>query len=1139
MRDFVSGAYRRGTVLLCAGWAVSILLLVASSALVTSVMLPTGLQPFTVGGEAPQLVGINERGPSPSPQFRRANENSRAITAAAANTTRYAFLSSWDENSFRSLRAHAGEFDVLLAEWLHLAGDDGAIRQDDAIKEAQTKLWVRKKADHLKIIPIVNNFDVATGTWDGAATARLLQDDAHRQAFVSNLLGYADKGGYSAVALDFKSLTDLSIAGFPNFVRQVQSAFQAAGKQVLVIVPGYETRIDLAALAQASDGVVVLLYDQHWYGGAEGPLAAQGWFEARLQEAATKIGASKLIPAIGSYAIDWSEKGRGRPMPVAAAWDLLAQAESAFQFDPTTLNARFAYRTSAGDRHAVWLLDGVTAFNQTAAALVAGPAGVALWQLGSEDPSVWKIFGRGRVPDAATATELQTLQAGREIRFTGEGEVLRAFGRDQPGTRQIVYSEAHNTITGQEIISLPKSLTIARWGQNANKKIALTFDDGPSEDYTRPILDILEKKDVKATFFVIGAAAALEGEILRDIYEAGHDIGNHTFTHPNLSKVNDIQLDLELNATQRVLEAKLGVGTRLFRPPFNKNTEPSNASEARTLVSASSLGYITISLKIDPLDWSNPGATEIVSRTVAFAESGQGNIILLHDGGGDRSQTVEALPAIIDDLRARGFEFVTVHELLGLNRQDVMPPLQVALPGLVHVNTVSIAATTTIIHWLNALFFVAIVLGVARIAFIALAAMAQTWRTRRRSDEAWQPKSVAILVPAYNEEKVINDCIATLLECRGENVSIVVVDDGSKDATVAVARARYRDDPRVVILTKENGGKASALNYGIAHTAAEIIVAIDADTRLDRNAVDWLVRHFKDPTVGAVAGAVEVGNAENLITRFQWLEYIISQNLDRRALELVGGMIVVPGAIGAWRREALLHIEGYEEDTLAEDADATIRLQRAGWKVVNEPRALAHTEAPQTVDMFLRQRFRWMFGMLQVAYKHTGIWRQKGARGLKYVAMPNLLVFQFFFTLISPIVDVILLGNVLLDLWAILAPGWSQHPPRIATIAAYWLVWQVMEIGLAAIAFKLEGRWLPVSSIPLLVLQRFCYRQLMYYVAMKSLLAAVKGRLVGWDKLPRQGMPTPQPVAEPHVPNRVRELSGAELPTCNQLKRAA
>jgi cellulose synthase/poly-beta-1,6-N-acetylglucosamine synthase-like glycosyltransferase/peptidoglycan/xylan/chitin deacetylase (PgdA/CDA1 family)/spore germination protein YaaH len=1136
---FFDAKGRRGILLHVAGWAFSIALIVGASALVASVVTPTGLQPVALSGNAPRLSPVEIAAGREKDAFRPAAAEAAPLPAAAAETPRYAFLSSWDDNSFLSLRAHAADLDYLLAEWLHLAGDSGQIRQDDAIKEAQTRLWIRKNAGHLKIIPIVNNYNVTTRSWDGRAVEHLLADQQRRASLIANLLTYAEKGNYSAVAIDFKDLGEPALAALPTFVAEARAVFSAAGKQIIAIIPAYEKRLDLARLGAAADTVVALLYDQHWYGGAEGPLAAQDWFENRLDDIVEKIGPEKLVPAIGSYAVDWSEKGKGRPLTVAAAWDLLSQAASPFEFDKVTLNGRFGYRAPNGERHTVWMLDGVTAFNQIAAALAVEPAGVALWQLGTEEASVWKSFGRGRVPGRAVATELEVLQAGREIRYTGEGEVLSAFGRDQAGTRTLTYSETHNLVTDQTLVTLPKSLTIARWGQNAGKKIALTFDDGPSEDYTRPILEILEQKNVKATFFVVGAAAALEGDILREIYEDGHDIGNHTFTHPNLSRVNDIQLDLELNATQRVLEAKLGVGTRLFRPPFNKDTEPSTASEARTLIGASALGYITIGLKIDPLDWSNPGASEIVARTVAYAESGRGNIILLHDGGGDRSQTVEALPAMIDALKARGFEFVTVHELLGLKREDVMPTLKSSLPGLVQVNNVSIAATSTVIQWMNVLFFVAIILGVARIALVAVAAMVQTRRTRQRSADAWEPKSVAILVPAYNEEKVINDCIASLLACKGDNVSIVVVDDGSKDRTVEVARAKYGDHPRVVILTKENGGKASALNFGIAATDAEVIVAIDADTRLDPRSIEWLVRHFKDPKVGAVAGAVEVGNADNLITRFQWLEYVISQNLDRRALELVNGMIVVPGAIGAWRRDALVAIGGYDEDTLAEDADATVKLQRAGWKVLYEPMAVAHTEAPQTVGLFLRQRFRWMFGMLQVAYKHMGLWRQKNVAGLKYAAMPNLLLFQFFFTLISPVVDLILLGNVLLDLWGIVAPGWSQQPPRTATIALYWMVWQSLEIALAALAFHLEGRRLPVSSIPLLVLQRFCYRQLIYYVAIRSLLAAINGRLVGWDKLPRQGLRMPRLLADTEVAASSAKLSVAELPRRNQLQHAA
>jgi cellulose synthase/poly-beta-1,6-N-acetylglucosamine synthase-like glycosyltransferase len=365
---------------------------------------------------------------------------------------------------------------------------------------------------------------------------------------------------------------------------------------------------------------------------------------------------------------------------------------------------------------------------------------------------------------------------------------------------------------------------------------------------------------------------------------------------------------------------------------------------------------------------------------------------------------------------------------------------------------------------------------------------------------------VAILVPAYNEEKVVEQSISSLKAMQYPDVEIIVIDDGSTDRTADVAEAALADFPGGRVLRKPNGGKASALNLGLRETSADVVVAIDADTQLDPDSLDWLLRHFSDPKVAAVAGTVEVSNPDRFITRFQSIEYTISQNLDRRAFETMHGIIVVPGAIGAWRRDAVLSVGGYDQNTLAEDADLTIKLQRSGWTVLTEPRAIARTEAPDTVRLFLRQRFRWMFGMLQVAWKHTGVFGESGGFGIKLLALPNIFLFQFFFALIAPVVDVMLVATLVADAVYYFQGQIDGVSPRTEVVFFYWMGWQALEFCVAVLAYRLDGRRVPLHLLPMLVAQRFFYRQLINFVAFKSLGAAIRGSLVGWDKLPRRGV---------------------------------
>lgn len=1026
----------------------------------------------------------------------------------AKGVKRYAFYNNWDENAFLSLRENVDKLDGIMPEWLHLDGDGGKIRVDSERKQSVTRLWLQKNTKGFEVFPVLNNYDVASGTWKSELVENILASDTATEALVANVADKLEKRRYQGVVIDFKRIPDRSVAPFLDFVKTLKARLEKSKKSLFVTLPAYERRFDMWQLASSVDKLVLLAYDQHWEQSAAGPLSAQGWFEAQLDKAFKRIDGNKFIVAIGSYAIDWTHKKNptAERISVPAAWEILAESKAQFWFEGKSLNGMFSYISSGDIAHSVWMLDGVTMHNQVASALAMEPAGLALWRLGTEEPTVWTSFGKEKVPMAKSVSELEVLPPNQSIAYSGDGEVLTVIDRNAPGLRTVDYQKRYNLITGQRIEELPKSLTITRWGHNRDKLLALTFDDGPSSAYTPQILEILREKDVKATFFVVGANAALEPSLLQRIYDEGHDIGNHTFTHPNLSTIGTTQLDLELNATQRVLEAKLGVGTRLFRPPFNKDAEPATRNEARALISATALGYISIGLKIDPLDWEQPGASTIVDRTVQYAETMKGNVILLHDAGGDRQQTVAALPEIIDELTAKGYRFVALHELLGLSRDELMPKLTNGRPYVTGINSVGLTAASALSWSFSVLFYVAVCLGALRLAAIAGAAWWQSRRANKRVELDWTPASVAILVPAYNEEAVITDCLNALLKCQGNVTEIIVVDDGSADKTYDVARAAFAQNPRVRVMRKPNGGKASALNLAIENASAEILIAIDADTRLDDRAIAQLVRHFHDPNVGAVAGAVEVGNPQGLITRFQALEYIISQNLDRRAFEVANGIIVVPGAIGAWRRSAVVAAGGYEDDTLAEDADLTLKLQRSGWRILYEPQALARTEAPQTLKLFVRQRFRWMFGMLQVAFKHMGSMRQAGAPGVKYIAIPNILLFQFFFALISPIVDILLILSIGADVYHYVQYGVAAASPRTLTILTYWAVWQTVEFAVAAIAFRLDARPIPLSMFPMLALQRFCYRQLIYYVALKSVAAALRGRLVGWDKLPRQGL---------------------------------
>ena len=273
---------------------------------------------------------------------------------------------------------------------------------------------------------------------------------------------------------------------------------------------------------------------------------------------------------------------------------------------------------------------------------------------------------------------------------------------------------------------------------------------------------------------------------------------------------------------------------------------------------------------------------------------------------------------------------------------------------------------------------------------------------------------VAVLIPAYNEEKVIVRTIRSVMMSNYKNIRVIVIDDGSTDNTYRAAVDAYPADiasGRLTVLTKPNGGKADALNFGLERTTEEIYIGIDADGVIAHDAITNLVPHFADPKIGAVAGNAKVGNRVNLWTRWQALEYITSQNFERRALDLFDVVMVVPGAIGAWRTAAVKHGGGYHTNTVAEDADLTMNLLEQGYWVIYEDRALAFTEAPVNMNGLMRQRFRWSFGILQAIFKHRGAIAKRRAMGL--FALPNTLIFQILLPLFSPLIDLMFVAGVI------------------------------------------------------------------------------------------------------------------------------
>jgi cellulose synthase/poly-beta-1,6-N-acetylglucosamine synthase-like glycosyltransferase/peptidoglycan/xylan/chitin deacetylase (PgdA/CDA1 family) len=649
-----------------------------------------------------------------------------------------------------------------------------------------------------------------------------------------------------------------------------------------------------------------------------------------------------------------------------------------------------------------------------------------------------------------------------------------------------------------------------RTARPADRTIALTFDDGPDPRWTPQVLDILRRNHVHATFFVVGTLAAQHPDLVRRIVAEGHQVGIHTFTHAELSTLPPWRQSLELREAQLAVAGAAGVTTPLLRPPYSSGNDAVDDAAWDSMRRAGQQGYLTVLTTKDSEDWQRPGVAKIVANSTPHGATGQ--VLLMHDAGGDRSQTVAALRVLLPGLKARGYRFATVSAAVGMT-----DPVRGAGTGdhwqglgLIYL----LRGGNLVLTALDWLLVAAGALSLLRAVTVLVAAR----RHRRARRAPWGPPvtaPVSVIVPAYNESAGIEAAVRSLA-ASDHPVEIIVVDDGSTDGTADLVEALGL--PGVRLIRQRNGGKPSALNTGIAAASHDLVVMVDGDTVFETDTVRMLIQPFADPRVGAVSGNAKVVNRGGLLGRWQHIEYVVGFNLDRRLFDLAECMPTVPGAVGAFRREALRRVGGVSDDTLAEDTDLTMALCRDGWRVVHQERAIAWTEAPASLGALWKQRYRWCYGTLQAMWKHRkalvrrGPAGRLGRRGLGY-----LLLFQTLLPLLGPVVDVFAVyGLVFLQ------------PARVVAV---WMGFLLLQLTMAWYAFRLDGeRTGPLWSLPL---QQFVYRQLMYLVVVQSVFTALAGSRLRWQRMERYGsLPAPPsptaPVPTPAAPTALADAWLAE-----------
>ncbi|GAA3268730.1 glycosyltransferase [Dactylosporangium vinaceum] len=615
--------------------------------------------------------------------------------------------------------------------------------------------------------------------------------------------------------------------------------------------------------------------------------------------------------------------------------------------------------------------------------------------------------------------------------------------------------------------------------------VALTFDDGPDPRWTPQILDALRAQHAHATFFVIGSKVNQYPDLVRRIVAEGHEVGVHTFTHTELAVAPAWRRRLELSLTQNAIAAATGRTTRLMRPPYSSTPDALTTADFAALRTVAAEGYLAVLTDRDTGDWRRPGVEAIVAA--AGPRTDGGAMVMFHDGGGDRSQTVAAVQRLLAG--PAGVRFITVSAGLGL-----APPPTASFS--VTARGLALRWSQTAAAWIDGWMWWLLVLGsglaVLRLLVQLPAAGLHARRQRRTAPRLGYLGPVTVIVPAFNEAANIAATVRSLLANDYPALDVIVVDDGSTDATSAVVRGLGL--PGVRLIRQANAGKPAALNTGIAAARGDLLVLVDGDTVFAPDAVGQLVQPFEDPKIGASSGNTKVANRRGLLGRWQHLEYVVGFNLDRRMFDLGRCMPTIPGAIGAFRRSALADAGGVPADTLAEDTDLTMAVLRAGWRVVYADRAIAWTEAPASMRQLWRQRYRWCYGTMQAMWKHRRALLERGGAGrLGRRGLVYLLLFQVLLPLCAPLVDV----------YAIY--GLCVLPP--AQVAGVWCGFTALQVLTTAFALRLDREpWAPLWSVPL---QQIVYRQLLYLVTVQSAVAALLGGRQRWQAMARAGLADP------------------------------
>lgn len=1005
----------------------------------------------------------------------------------------YAMLPSALPWAAQSLEQSCDVIDVIMPAWfdVQLGADQvEVIGLEDDAREAM-RGYVAARNGRIEVMPVVAF---------NQAIARLYGDPGGRSEIVAALTEFIEQvdkpGELAGLCIDASSLTEEGSSAFASVLRPLSEVMRVQGMRPCVALPGSAPDGMFVIANRFADVVIAKVFEEPWVGSAPQPIAADDWFDRRVGSVQSAVDVEKLVIAMGTFSVDWTS-GSPKPkiIPFAEAMALMVAAKTKPKYEPFAGNAQSVFVDAKGMQHRLWMLDAGSAHNQLMILKRRGVQSAAVWSLGYEDPGIWAVLDQAVKAKALSSDSLSNLVFANYVDRLGKGPFVAPVSMPVVGEREVMIDPQTNRIMAMEYTQLPQPSIVRLYGGGQTNKVVLTFDDGPHKIHTPATLAVLKSTNTPGTFFVLGSSAIKAPELVERILEEGHEIGSHTYSHPHMGDLSAGRAIVEVNSVQLLVNGITGKNMRLYREPYMRSGGPITSKEVASLMPLEKAGYIIAGMDIVPRDWLARPAEDLTKDIIAQVEENAGGVVLLHDGGGDQSEMVKALPVVIKTLREKGYVFTSMANFLETTPETLLPNAE----GMQSTfNNVSFKAVGSGWSLLELVFWTVLVIGLVRaIILLILTAL----RKRHVGPDTSEAPSVTVVIPAFNEAKVIGRCIDYVLATQYTDFDVIVVDDGSSDDTYMAAMA-FADHPLVTVITQSNGGKAAAMNAALFETDSDVLICIDADSQLHPQAVGLMAAHFSDPKIGAVAGRVVVGNRTNILTRLQALEYITAQSIERRAKEVLNAITVVPGAIGAWRTNALMEAGIFSTETLTEDADMTMAIIRSDYRVVYEDRAVAVTETPATVSGLMAQRLRWCLGMMQAGWKHLGAIIE--GRKLGLISLPDLAIFGYLMPLIAPLADLFLL-ILIYDYFA----GGGTVPQDDTTLSTgsfllAYLALPIFEVITVAIAFKLD----PKEDRRLMLLipfQRIIYRQLLYFSVIRALWRAFSGSLANWGRGNRTG----------------------------------